>query len=371
MSVGVRTTEAIVAAMLSGVALVLGVLPWIRHQYRSYGQLRGWSAVVAAGVVVYACGVVAFTLFPLPTVTADFCVTRTPDRMYQLRPFAWVAEVMDSAATWSGRLTGSMFVQVALNVALFVPLGFLLRYRWRRRLPAAAAIGLGLSLLIETVQGTAVFGLYPCPYRFADVDDLITNTAGAVVGWLVAGPVGRLLPPAVAEPVEDLDPPGLLRRGCALGADMLSIALWTLGVTVIVSLAAHGAGLESLQGWLTDGRAGAACLVAVVLVSVVAVPLLRPDRATPGQATFALAVIDERTGDPAPAWSVLRRALVWWIPATVLLLLGYWWVPPAVAGGLGLLARVRADRRSLLGLAGGDRTVTEPSLRTRRVTRSP
>lgn len=368
---GVRTTEAIVAVMLSAAALVLGALPWIRHQYRAYGQLRGWSAIVAAGVVVYACGVVAFTLFPLPTVTGDFCVTRTPDRMYQLRPFAWVTEVMDSASTWWGRLAGSMFIQVALNVVLFVPLGFLLRYRWRRRLPAAAAIGLGLSLLIETVQGTAVFGLYPCPYRFADVDDLITNTAGAAVGWLIAGPVGRLLPPAVAEPIDDLDPPGLLRRGCALGADMLSIALWTLGVTVVVSLAAHGAGLDSLQEWLADGRAGTVCLIVVVTASVVAVPLLRRSRATPGQATFALAVSDHRTGGPARAGSVLRRALVWWLPATILLLLGYWWVPPVVAGGLGLLARSRADRRSLLGLAGGSRTVTEAVAADGPATRSP
>lgn len=280
---------------------------------------------------------------------------------------AIVAAMLSAAALVLG---GSMFVQVALNVVLFVPLGFLLRYRWHHRLPAAVAIGLGLSLLIETVQGTAVFGLYPCPYRFADVDDLITNTAGAAVGWLIAGPIGRLLPPAVAEPVDDLDPPGLLRRGCALGADMLSIALWTLGSTVVVSLAAHGAGLESLQEWLADGRAGAVCLVPVVMASVVAMPLLRPGRATPGQATFALAVVDHRTGGPARTRSVLWRAVVWWVPATVLLLSGYWWVPPVVAGGLGLLARFRSDRLSLLGLAGGTRTVTEPSLRAGPATRS-
>ena len=32
----------------------------------------------------------------------------------------------------------------------------------------------------------ALFGIYPGPYRLADVEDLICNTMGGVVGWQVA-----------------------------------------------------------------------------------------------------------------------------------------------------------------------------------------
>lgn len=44
---------------------------------------------------------------------------------------------------------------------------------------------LGLSLVFELTQLSGLFGLYPRPYRLADVDDLMTNTLGGMVGyWL-------------------------------------------------------------------------------------------------------------------------------------------------------------------------------------------
>jgi glycopeptide antibiotics resistance protein len=44
-----------------------------------------------------------------------------------------------------------------------------------------------LSLFYETSQLTALFGIYPGPYRFADVEDLICNTLGGAAGWQIAG----------------------------------------------------------------------------------------------------------------------------------------------------------------------------------------
>lgn len=64
-----------------------------------------------------------------------------------------------------------------LNIMLFMPLGFLLPARWKeyRSLRAVFVSGLFLSLSIETLQ---IF-----TFRLTDVDDLITNTAGAVAGY--------------------------------------------------------------------------------------------------------------------------------------------------------------------------------------------
>jgi hypothetical protein len=44
----------------------------------------------------------------------------------------------------------------------------------------------GASLLVETTQATGVFGLIGCAYRLGDVDDLLTNTLGGLLGALVA-----------------------------------------------------------------------------------------------------------------------------------------------------------------------------------------
>ncbi|MDO7883041.1 VanZ family protein [Salinibacterium soli] len=70
---------------------------------------------------------------------------------------------------------GSAFDAI-LNTGVFVPLGLLLAtLGWR--LVLALAAGLAVSLTIEVVQYVSDLG------RTADVNDLITNTLGAGIGW--------------------------------------------------------------------------------------------------------------------------------------------------------------------------------------------
>lgn len=66
-----------------------------------------------------------------------------------------------------------------LNVILFVPLGFLLPVLWQnfRRMGSCVAFGFGLSLSIELLQMLT--------FRATDVNDLITNTAGTLLGFLL------------------------------------------------------------------------------------------------------------------------------------------------------------------------------------------
>ena len=64
------------------------------------------------------------------------------------------------------------FLQIALNVLLFVPLGYFVRVVLHRGVLVATALGLGVSLLIEVTQRTGVWNLYDCAYRLFDVDDL-------------------------------------------------------------------------------------------------------------------------------------------------------------------------------------------------------
>lgn len=70
-----------------------------------------------------------------------------------------------------------------LNVLLFVPLGFFLPVLWQgfHRAWRTVLFGFGASLLIELLQ---LFS-----FRATDVNDLMTNTLGAFLGWVL----GRLL----------------------------------------------------------------------------------------------------------------------------------------------------------------------------------
>lgn len=71
----------------------------------------------------------------------------------------------------------SYTMQYVLNVIMFVPFGILLPAIWAgaRKLPVTLAYGFGFSLLIELSQ--------LLNHRATDVDDLIMNTAGALIGY--------------------------------------------------------------------------------------------------------------------------------------------------------------------------------------------
>lgn len=81
-----------------------------------------------------------------------------------------------------------MGIHTLLNVLLFVPFGFALPCFWqdRRHLGKVALEGFLLSLLIELLQ---IF-----TFRATDINDLITNTLGAVVGYGLAWGLERLCP---------------------------------------------------------------------------------------------------------------------------------------------------------------------------------
>lgn len=76
----------------------------------------------------------------------------------------------------------------ALNIALFLPLGMFLPLLWKSFRPAGKTVlfGFCMSLTIELLQ---IF-----TYRATDVNDLITNTLGALLGWIVMTMMMRIIP---------------------------------------------------------------------------------------------------------------------------------------------------------------------------------
>ncbi len=77
------------------------------------------------------------------------------------------------------------FTNACLNVLLFVPLGLFLPVFWEeyRSWQRTAQMGSALSCFIEGIQ---IF-----TFRATDVDDLITNTLGTILGFFLAKIVTR------------------------------------------------------------------------------------------------------------------------------------------------------------------------------------
>nr|WP_282082066.1 VanZ family protein [Bacillus cereus] len=71
------------------------------------------------------------------------------------------------------------------NMLLLFPLGIYLRYYFCYKILQTLLIISSISLFFEITQLTGVYGLYNCPYRLFDIDDIILNTGGGILGFYV------------------------------------------------------------------------------------------------------------------------------------------------------------------------------------------
>ena len=173
-------------------------LPYMVYQYRKFGSIPWLRTLVVYSFVFYLLCAYFLVLLPLPEDrTAVVPYAQTP----QLVPFNFVREFLAETSfsatdpsTWLATLRDPYVYEAFFNVLLLVPLGMYLRYYFRRTWWQTLLIGFLVTLSFETTQLTGLWGIYEHPYRLFDVDDLIMNTLGAMVGFWMVGPAMRVLP---------------------------------------------------------------------------------------------------------------------------------------------------------------------------------
>ncbi|MDR0435493.1 MAG: VanZ family protein [Propionibacteriaceae bacterium] len=226
-------------SIIVGVALsCLLYVPVVVFQYRRYGRFSASRLIWLCAGLVYLSAIVAYTLFPLPDASADVCIVPST---FILDPTLYFR---DMAREFAGHpiselLRSWAMMQMVLNVALFAPLGVIVRQLWGFGVLRATLLGLGVSLFIETTQFTGNWFLAPCQYRVADINDLLTNTLGALLGAVFA----LLLPRLAADPAEleahrlEARPVTRGRRWIGQLLDLLIAAVFTMVVAVLLALA--------------------------------------------------------------------------------------------------------------------------------------
>lgn len=343
---GEPTTTAALALAIGLVLAVALFMPVAAVRYRRTGRLAPRDLALLVTGAVYGVAVWTFTLLPLPSGAGYTC------EPVQTRPLAFLdnlaaARSLSSVTGGSplSLLLGSTFLQVELNVVLFVPLGMLVRFVARRGVVVATLAGLLTSLLVEATQATGVWGVYPCAYRIADVD-VLTNTVGALVGAVLSYPyvVRRRRQPAAERRA-----PGVVtlgRRWTGMASDLLFIAASGAGSVVVWRSWEQLTGrAQPLDVSLVDTG-----LMWGVPFVVEAVLVLMAGR------TVGELVVDLRTAPHAP-WRRLVKLITGVTPLLVLLVLG---LPLAALGFVVLtllLSLSTPDRRGLSNtLAGLDLT---------------
>lgn len=208
--------NALLATGLGTIAAIVLLIPVAAYEYRRDGKLGPGDLAILLSGAVYGLALWTYTLLPMPEADTYRCAGR------QTQPFETIRAIgLRGNDGLVSLVHDPAFLQVALNVLLFVPLGFYVRKILGRGVVVATVLGLGTSLLIELTQTTGVWGVFDCAYRLFDVDDLIVNTMGATAGSLLAALVVKRRRGEIVLPTTI----SIGRRWVGMICDVLFIAL--------------------------------------------------------------------------------------------------------------------------------------------------
>jgi glycopeptide antibiotics resistance protein len=234
-----------VAVIIFPVITFVAACPYVIHQYRKSGALLAGRSILFYGFILYGLCAFFLTILPLPSIEE---VRQMTDPYLRLVPFRAVMDWLQHTgfsitdpSTYAGALFSADLFVTGANVLLTLPLGFFLGYMFRLNWKQVLLISFLTSLFFELVQLSGVFFIYPRPYRIADVDDLISNTLGGMLGYVITR---KLLPH-----LPDLDramPVGygrgdhvsVVRRAMALFIDWLILIIPATGLYALLVLGA-------------------------------------------------------------------------------------------------------------------------------------
>ncbi|QUL57635.1 VanZ family protein [Paenibacillus tritici] len=186
------------AFMAFPVAALFFTLPFLIVQYRRHGYINKIRALMLYLLLLYLLNALFLVLLPLPDSRHNAAPAGS---MIQLVPLQFIQDILQNTqitrndpSSYLKVLGEADFLLAAFNVVLTVPFGIFLGYYFRTRWAVCIMLSFVLSLFFEITQITGIFGFFDHPYRLFDVDDLITNTLGGMVGFKIAMWIAGLLP---------------------------------------------------------------------------------------------------------------------------------------------------------------------------------
>lgn len=294
-------TAGIVFALMAFVLFI----PWVIYTYRKYHFLSFSKMFVAFSFIFYLLAALFLVLLPLPETTNTCALQRADTQFFNMRPFQFVSDILyksgislSNPATWMYTLKQPSFYQAFFNFLLLMPLGVYLRYFLKERKFWLRAFGMGLlvTLFFEITQVTGIYGIYNCPYRIFDVDDLLLNSSGSLIGFLIA-PMFLALFPKHEEVV-------------AYGEKLVALD-YVRPVHLLLAVFIDYVLISLIGSFTTENSMVAFFVVSGLMVVVLVVVPLIFRGATPGMKLLNIRLVDEATQQFSKVGIVRRFAAIY------------------------------------------------------------
>ncbi len=122
--------------------------------------------------IVYLLVLVRIVLFKDTQIYNLFAMIGHGQRVLNIIPFASTFEMMSTIGLLHN------LQNISGNLAVFFPMGIFIPLLMKKGFKQTVVIVIGISVSIEVVQYILAIGI-------SDIDDVILNTVGAIVGWSV------------------------------------------------------------------------------------------------------------------------------------------------------------------------------------------
>lgn len=187
-----------IGIILFPIIALLITIPYMIKQYHKFGAIPYLRTFIIYSFVLYLLIAWFMVILPLPSIES---VSKMTGPWAQLVPFNGIKVILSSTnfnilnfSTYISTLKNPSVYTVLFNFLLTLPFGVYLRYYFNRKWWEVILLSFMLSLFFEVTQFSCLFGIYPRPYRLFDVDDLIVNTTGGFLGYLLTPIISKILP---------------------------------------------------------------------------------------------------------------------------------------------------------------------------------
>ena len=228
------------------IAFIL-TIPFLIHQYRKFGSIPMLKSFCFYSMILYLICAYFLVMLPLPSFEKVAAMTGPT---YQLVPFQFIKDIMATVSFEIKNITDlieilkhSTMYTIIFNIVLTLPFGIYLRYIFKKKWYHTIIYTFLLSLFFELTQLSGLYGIYSRPYRLFDVDDLMINTLGGLIGHIIT-PLVTIFIPSIDKLDEKSYKKGtrvtLISRGVSLVIDILFIIVFT----ILAKILFYGTGLS-------------------------------------------------------------------------------------------------------------------------------